>query len=242
MKETTNERIDIASSILETIKNKQYKENINYTKDFINPELRPLYFYYIKENIMALFGRTEFDSDEIEIISTKEGIIIESIFMSPLFIHCVNTQVGPNIVALVENKEVFRIEKQPDMIVNRVMGQNGVLTVYKTNEEENEFTFYQGETSDFYTNEEDLEYIAKLSNINAKFKEFETFEFTRIKPAMEKSKSFFKRIIENVTNDNYIRIPTSLELVRTSIFADSIFDKIKEMKAKDEAKKLKRMQ
>ena len=241
MKETTKERTDIVSSILEIIRNKQYKENINYSKDFVTSELRPIYFYYIKENIVTLFGRTEFDSDEIEIISTKEGIIIESIFMNPLHIHCVNTQVGPSIVALLDNEEVFRIEKQPDMIVNRVMNKDGVLTVYKTNSEENEFTFYQGEARDFYTSEDELSYIAKLANINAKFKEFETFEFTRIKPAVEKSKSLFKRIIENVTNDNYVRIPTSLELVQTSIFADSIFNKIKEIKAKDEAKQLKRV-
>lgn len=239
MKNTKETKIDIVSSILEVIESKQYKENINYDKKFIEHELKPVVAYYLKEDIETIFGRTEFDSDEIDIIATQEGLIVENIFNEPLNIHCVKTQVGPKIVGLLGNKEVFRIEHSVDTLSNRIMDANGVVTVYKANVETNEFTLYQGEAYDFYVNENDLSYISKLSTFNAKIKEFETFELTRIKPVVEKSDSLLMRIIDNVTNDNYVRIATSNELVNASLFADRIFTRMKEIKAKDEEKQIK---
>lgn len=244
MKNTTKTRIDIVSSILEVIKNKKYRENnseVEVTKNYVDPELESIYAYYFKENIEAVLGRSEFDIDEIELMATKEGLIIENIFTKPLTIQCLMTQVGPKIVGLIDGQEVFSIDQLSDtLLVNRVMNNNGVLTVYKANLNSNEFTFYQGNAEHFYTDEDELSHIAKLSNFNAKIKEFETFELTRIKPAVEKSSSLLQRIINNVTNDTYIKIPTSNELVNISLFADAIFDKIKEILAKDEEKRLKR--
>lgn len=242
MKNTNETKIDIVNSILEITKSKQYRENINYSGEFIDPELKNLYAYYLKEDMEAIFGRIEFSQDEIEIIATREGLIIENIFTEPLNlnIYCVNTQVGSQIIALIGNKEVFRIERLVDTVVNRVIDENGVVTVYKANVQENEFTLYQGEAYDLHVDENELSYISKLSTFNAKIKEYETFELTRIKPEVEKSNSVFKRIIDNMKNDSYIRILTSTELVNTSIFANRIFDKMKEIKAKDEAKILKK--
>lgn len=242
MKDTNSTRIDIVSSILEIIKNKQYRENINNSEVSITPELLPIYTYYFKEDIEAILGRTEFDSDEIDFISTKEGLVVENIFDQALNIYCVNTQMGLKIVALLGNKEVFRIEHLNNIIVNRVRDNKGVVTVYKSNVVNNEFTLYQGEATDLSVDEDQLSYIAKLSTFNAKIKEYETFELTRIKPALEKSSSLFRRIIDNVTSDNYVRIPTSNELVNVSFFIDRIFDRIKIIKARDEAKQLKREQ
>lgn len=242
MKEKNNQRINVVSTVLEIIKNKKYHDSINFDSNFITADLKNLYGYYFKESFEAILGRIEFDSDEIEIIATKEGLVIESIFTDPISIHCINTQVGPKIVALMGDEEVFRIDRTSEIITNRIMNGEGKVTVYRADVLENEYTLYQGEASALDIDENELEYIAKLTNYNAKIKEYETFEYTRIKPETEKSNSLIKRILENVINENYVRIPTSNDLVSTSLYADRIFDKIKEIKNREEVKKIKKSQ
>lgn len=242
MNEIQNKRIDLVNLIINSISNKNYKKN-GVEKSYIPEGLNNLYTYYMYENIDAIMGRCEFDDDEIDIITTKDSIVINSIFDAQLTINCLQTESGIIIKGFMGDKEVFSIQNYKNVITNRLTTYSNnqmERKVYKSDLFKNEFTYYAGDIKDPNVSDDDLDYIAMLIPMNAKFKDNEVFEFRRIKPEEKQAASLFKRIVDSVKGGGYVSIQTSSDLVDTTYFADRIFGHMKDTRKNEKEKSLKR--
>lgn len=215
----------LSSEIISNIKSKQ---KISHIEIMINGR-ENVYEYFLRENIRKIFGKTEFDEDELELVTTKDGIEISSIFGTTLNIMVEDAEIGTRIYGLIDGEKVFSINSLYHTITNMCKTINDGLvsqTNYSVDIDNTEYSYFEGICPE--ENSFEYSYGATLKPMNAKYRDIEIFELTREIPKEEKSQSLLKRIVDNIRGNGYVKIETSNELVDVVDYSEVVFDRLKE--------------
>ena len=74
--------------------------------------------YFLKENLTSIFGKTTFDSDEIDRVADQNKVVINSISDVELSIYTVETQIGEEIVGQINGETIFTIKNNNGVLIN----------------------------------------------------------------------------------------------------------------------------
>ena len=190
--------------------------------------LNTLFRYFIKDNIENLFGRNEFDEDELEVVKVKDGLIVDSIFGIRLQVQMSHEGDFRIVASDMENDHVFfSVFMSSKQAINECHDP-GHSYRYAIDIDSDEFSYVSLDANN------EVEFQASVKPLGAKRDRFEIFEYNRQIPVDTHKKTFFEKVMERINGDDFIRIETGDTLMDVVHYADAIFDRLKE-----EAKKQK---
>lgn len=224
------------SNVSLSIVNKILTKGNREKKEIIPDNLSQIYYYFLKSNLIDILGTNELSQEDGDIISLRDGFIINSVFSSPINIRIINTQVGYTIKGFIGEEEIFSISRIKDLILNEI-SINGERKAYSVNTNNRRFAYT-------ISNEDETLFQGRMTSLNARIGECEVFEYIRDVPAEEKSPSLFMRIIETFNSDSYVNIRFASDLSDALDAPEEVFGhlikKSETMLKKEDEKKLKK--
>lgn len=220
------EKIDLCEAIIKSF-------NIANENNLELERLNALFRYFIKNNIVNLFGRALFDEDELEVVRIKDGLVVDSIFGVRLQI-AMSCDGDYSIYAMDTNakKEFFRIFMNDKKAINECY-VDGHSYRYEINIEEDKFSYVS------INDQNEIEYSGCLQPLGTKKSGFETFEYQREVPKTSEPKNVMERIKRTVKGENFVKIETGYSLKDVVHHAEAIFDRLKLEAKKEKSKTLK---
>lgn len=204
-----------------------------------NKNVYTLLSYYLTENFKKMLGRNILDSEEMEMVKTKEEISFTTIFEEgKTYVITVNAIGGVNkcisCTCKETGEEVFNITVGDLKVTNHINALEDDKMMkyhYEANLDGEEYKYFVGESEGV-----DYSYGASLVPLNAKYRDRETYELTRIIPPQQREASIVKRIVDTLKGEGYVSIVTSVDLHDTFDYVDCIFDRLVEESKKHEMK------
>lgn len=248
-----NNKIDLESKIFNAINNKVLG---------LSPSYKRLVSYFLREDLISTLGKTSFDDDEIDLLSTKEknnndtscisskdGILITTIYGSSYKINYRHDGLDAYKISTDENgksdlesvKKIFSITLGPDVITNTVIAPKGIVgpefAEHVAFELESTYEVNIPDSTFKYSCGEPGKvpcFKACLSSFNAKFSSHEMLSYHREIPPIEKERNLFKRLMTRSVErgEGFINITTSSSLTELTDYADDIFAILKAEAAK----------
>ena len=184
--------------------------------------------YFLTTSINKIFGKNEFNSNEIDLLSSNGKIEIKTIFDDKTYyletegsnnLVCKNeNQYVPFMIQITETGISAEIDKLNDDVIER--------TCYDINLKTNTCSIRK----EIQTGEDfKVEYEGALTSIGAKFKETEYFSYSKNVPTTNnEKKSLLKRIYDGIKNDDIVTIRTCLDLCELPYICDTIFSVLEE--------------
>lgn len=216
-----NNYINLTNEICSRFKNIGFKNDLNREEIYMIK-------YFLNTSINKIFGKNEFNSNEIDLLSSNGKIEIKTIFDDKTYY--LETEGSNNLVCKNENQYV------PFMIQITETGISAEID--KLNDDVIERTCYDinlktdtcSIRKEIQTGEDfEVEFEGALTSIGAKFKETEYFSYSKNIPTTNKEKkSLLKRIYDGIKNDDIVTIRTSLDICELPYICDKIFNVLEE--------------
>lgn len=208
------EKIDLCTAIIDRFK-------IANNNSLELERLNTLFRYFIKDNIDSLFGRSSFDSDELEIVKVTDGLVIDSIF-------------GIRINVEMSHDGDFRIVAT-DTSTGKIffsIFMNDKVAINECFVEEHSYKYEIDITEDRFSytllgENQETEFSAYLQPLGAKRNRFEIFEFKKTVPEEPDTKTLFGKIADRINGEGFVRIETGYALKDVVNHAEAIFDRLK---------------
>ena len=216
-----NNEINLTEEICRRFKNIGFDIQISEEKMYVIK-------YLLTTSIINIFGKNEFDANEIDLLSSNGKIEIKTIFDEKAYF--VEAEDKNNIVCKNENQYVpFMIQVTESGISAEIDKQNGESinrSCYDVNLKTNTCTLRK----ELQTGEDfEVEYEGSLTSIGAKFKETEYFSYSKNVPTTNnEKKSLLKRIYDGIKNDDIVTIRTCLDICELPYICDTIFGVLEE--------------
>ena len=216
-----NNKINLTEEICSRFKNIGFDIQISEDKMYVIK-------YLLTTSIVNIFGKNEFESNEIELLSSNGKIEIKTIFDDKTYF--VETEESNNIVCKNENQFVpFLIQVTESGISAEIDKQDGERidrSCYDVNLKTNTCTLRK----EIQTGEDfEVEYEGSLASIGAKFKDTEYFCYSKNVPTTNnEKKSILKRIYDGLKNDDIVTVRTSLDICELPYFCGTVFEVLEE--------------
>ncbi len=208
------EKIDLSATIIErfTIANDNNREL---------ERLNTLFSYFIKDNIDNLFGRNQFDEDELDIVKVKDGLVVDSIFGIKLCIDMSNDGDFAIVAKNGDSDEVFFSIYMGDKIAINECFVGDHSYKYAIDIAEDRFSYTVTDAN------QETEFEAYLLPLGAKRNTFEIFEYKRMIPEQTDTKTLFGRIVGKINGEGFVKLDMGYALKDVVSHAKIIFDKLK---------------
>lgn len=164
--------------------------------------------YYLKENLLKIFGKTTVYQDEIDLIANSRKVVVNSIFGIKGYFYASDNNGYLEIIGSTNDKEVFKITEQNGILKNEQISEveEGYQKyIYEVNNNDNSYSLTIGHSNNggFYK----YDFGSIITPIGARLSYNEIFEIEKSGQTCEGKDSFLRRFVNLLKNNNIVKIP-----------------------------------
>lgn len=228
-----NDAINVANRVLS---NSKFRSELG-ERLVSGSDKESIYYYFLKENADRFLGSNVITPENIEgdqVMTLKDSMSFVSNGLK-LTVSLFDSEYGKDIYGKLESLAInenetseFQIINLGDSIINNLEYNNGEVSERKTYKVDTK-TFNYKYSISMGEDRSLVNYSGELNSINCKSGNKELFQYTRLIPKSEVSKSLLKKVVDSLKTNNIIAIETTIDPINCTYFVCDIFDKLKDL-------------